>query len=134
MTNVNSRGRGRALSARWFAWQCGTLCLMAIGYSLFARLMQADVLISSMSFLLGGGISILASSYFAWKLFTHTDARAAQRIVANLYIAEALKLLISAAGLALVFAWMPVDPIAVLIGFVVTYLTSLIIVAVLALK
>lgn len=136
MPNADRRGGGKALSVRWFAWQCVTVGVLAIVYSLFARIMQADMLSAFLSFLLGGSISILAGSYFAWKLFSHTAAPARrlmpQRIVANLYIAEALKLLISAAGLAVVFAWLPVDPVAVLIGFIITYLTSLIIVAVLS--
>ena len=55
-------------------------------------------------------------------------------MIANLYVAEALKLIISAAGLAMAFVWLPVEPGAVLVGFIATYLTSLIIVATLAVR
>lgn len=123
--NFNS---GRALSKKWLLWQCGTLCILAITYYLLAGLQ------ASYSATLGGLVSIISNAYFAWKLFTHTGARAAQRIVVNLYVAEGLKLLISAVGLAVIFVWLSVDATAVLVGFVATYLCSLVIVGLLTLK
>ena len=123
---------GRALSLRWLVWQCGVVSILAIIYFLFAGL-QAGY-----SAALGGLISVLASGYFAWKLFTHTGARSAARIVINLYIAEALKLLIAAACLAAALYWAGIggriDATALLIGFIATHLCSLVIIGILTLR
>lgn len=119
---------GKALSKKWLIWQCAVLCLVAIIYYLLAG-PQA-----SYSASLGALVSIISNAYFAWKLFTHTGARAAGRIVTSLYVAEGLKLLIAAVGLTVIFIGLPADPTAVLIGFFITYLSSLIIIATLNLK
>ena len=116
---------GRILSVKWLCWQSGGVGCIAITYLILAGTQ------SGYSALLGGLISILANGYFAWKLFTHTGARAANRIVANLYAAEALKLLIAGAGLATIFMWAPVEPTAVLVGFLGAYLGSIILIALL---
>ena len=119
---------GKALAKKWLVWQCGILSLVVIISYLLAG-SQA-----SYSALLGGLVSVLSNTYFAWKLFTHTGARAAQRIVVNLYVAEGMKLLISAVGLTLIFVGLPADPTVVLVGFLVTYVSSLVAVSFLTLK
>ncbi|MFI4954764.1 MAG: ATP synthase subunit I [Gammaproteobacteria bacterium] len=123
--NLNS---GWTLSKKWLIWQCGILCIVAIIYYLLAG-PQA-----SYSASLGALVSVISNAYFAWKLFTHTGARAAQRIVINLYVAEGVKLLISAVGLAAIFIWLPADPTPALVGFLITYLSSLVVIGVLTLK
>ena len=119
---------GRTLSKEWLIWQCAVVCILAIIYYWLAGSL------ASYSASLGGLISLISNAYFAWKLFTHTGARAAERIVVNLYAAEGLKLLISGVGLAVAFIWLPTDPTAVLVGFLITYLSSLVIIGLVTLK
>lgn len=112
---------GRALSLQWLLWQIAVVATLAVIYYLIAGVHEGY------SAFLGGFISVLASGYFAWKAFTHTGARNAVRIVMSLYAGEALKLVIAAVGLAVAFKWGNVAPLATLVGFLVTYFSSLVI-------
>jgi len=115
------RNPGRALSLQWLLWQIAVVATLAVIYYLIAGIHEGY------SAFLGGFISVLASGYFAWKAFSHTGARNAVRIVMSLYMGEALKLIIAAVGLVVAFKWGDVQPTATFIGFLVTYISSIVI-------
>jgi ATP synthase protein I len=122
------RNPGRALSLQWLLWQIAVVATLVVIYCLLAGIHEGY------SAFLGGFISVLASGYFAWKAFSHSGARQAVRIVLNLYAGEALKLIIAALGLAVAFKWGGVQPLATLVGFIVTYLSSLVIAGILSIR
>lgn len=130
MANKNSlqRNPGKALSLQWLLWQVAVVVTLVVIYCLLANIHEGY------SAFLGGFISVLASGYFAWKAFSHSGAQKAVRIVLSLYTGEALKLIIAALGLALAFKFGDVQPIATLVGFVVTYLSSLVIAGILSIR
>ena len=70
------------------------------------------------SLALGGLIAVLAQAYFAWRVFRHTGAQAAQRIARESYTGEIGKFLLAVAGFALVFAfYRPLAAWAVFAGY-----------------
>ena len=83
---------------------------------------------SAYSLLLGGLICAVPNAYFTSKAFRYRGARAAQKIVRAFYVGEAVKILLMCAGFALTFNFVkPLSPTAVFSGFVVTYLTGLLV-------
>lgn len=78
------------------------------------------------SVFLGGVISTIPSTYFAYKVMGETGARAMGRVVRNAYLGEVIKLALIGAGFALVFVL--VDPLHVpglFVGFVLVHLAGL---------
>ncbi|MBA2710897.1 MAG: ATP synthase subunit I [Tatlockia sp.] len=73
------------------------------------------------SAMLGGLVAIVPSILFAKKMFRYQGARAAQQIVKNFYIGEALKIFSTAILFTLVFVLYKVAPLA----FFTTYIVVL---------
>lgn len=74
--------------------------------------------VSAYSFFAGGVISVLPGAVFARMAFLELGASAAQRIVRNFYIGEAVKLAMMGAGFALAFVYIePLNAAALFAGF-----------------
>lgn len=67
---------------------------------------------------LGSTVYIIPTSCFAAKFLVDGGASAARKIVKNFYKAEVTKLLLSAVLFALVFRFVPIQPVAFFIGFI----------------
>ena len=74
------------------------------------------------SALLGGGVGVAATLLFAIALFRHREGTSAARVAWGFYLGQALKVLLTVALLALVFRSRGTAPLAVLAGYVATYL------------
>lgn len=86
-----------------------------------ASLMLAG-LVFAYSAVLGGLISIVPSVYFAHKVFRYSGARAMEKVVRSAYVGEAVKLILTGFGFALVF--LLVDPVhapALFAGFLLVH-------------
>jgi len=82
--------------------------------------------IAAWSALLGGLISTIPSTYFAYKVMGQTGARAMERVVRGAYLGELIKLVLIGTGFALTFVL--VDPLHVpslFAGFVLVHLSGL---------
>ncbi len=94
----------------------GALGLAALGW------------VSAYSLLTGGLISAIPNAYFANKAFRYRGARAAQKIVRELYTGEAVKLLMTGAGFALSFAFIePLNVAALFSGFILVHVTGILV-------
>jgi len=62
-------------------------------------------LVVAYSLLSGGLICAIPNAYFSIKAFQHRGARAAKKIVKAFYVGEGIKILLTCAGFALVFAY-----------------------------
>jgi ATP synthase protein I len=83
--------------------------------------------IAARSALLGGVISTLPSTYFAYKVMGPSGARAMERVVRGAYLGELIKLVLIGTGFALTFVL--VDPLHVpslFAGFVLIHLAGLV--------
>lgn len=97
---------------------------------LSASLLLLSGWISAYSLLIGGLISALPSALFAHRVFKYRGARAAYKIVRELYTGQALKLVLVSAGFALSFYYVtPLNVLALFAGFILTHLTGLIVLA-----
>jgi ATP synthase protein I len=84
--------------------------------------------ISAYSVLIGGLINMIPNAYFAHKAFRYRGARAAQKIVRELYTGEAIKLLLMGAGFALSFLYVkPLNTAALFSGFVLVHITGILV-------
>jgi len=84
--------------------------------------------ISAYSVLIGGLINVIPNAYFAHKAFRYRGARAAQKIVRELYTGEAIKLLLMGAGFALSFLTIkPLNTAALFSGFVLVHITGILV-------
>jgi ATP synthase protein I len=78
------------------------------------------------SVLLGGMISTIPSTYFAYKVMSQTGARAMERVVRNAYLGEVIKLALIGTGFALVFVLVePLHVPGLFAGFVLVHLVGL---------
>lgn len=97
MMLVHGNGAHRNLALRVVALQgLLALCMAASAYLLSG-------LPAALSALAGGVIAVLPNAVFALLAFRHRGARAAQRMLADLYRAEAWKFVLTALGFALAF-------------------------------
>jgi ATP synthase protein I len=87
--------RARRMAYAFVGVQAAVMLIAALAY-LFVSVTAA------WSALLGGVAIVLPSSYFAYRLFRITSARAARKIVRAFYVGEITKILLSAV-LAVVF-------------------------------
>lgn len=86
--------------------------------------------ISAYSLLIGGLISALPGALFASRVFRYRGARAAHKIVRELYTGQALKLVFMGAGFALSFYYVtPLNVVALFSGFILVHLAGLILLA-----
>jgi len=84
--------------------------------------------ISAYSVLIGGLINVIPNAYFAYKVFRYRGARAAQKIVRELFTGEAIKLLLMGAGFALSFLYVkPLNTAALFSGFVLVHITGILV-------
>ncbi len=58
------------------------------------------------SALAGTAVAVLPNLVFVWIVFRHRGARAARRVIGDLYLAEAGKFLLTVCLFAAVFAWL----------------------------
>lgn len=100
--------------------------LVVFGLSLAALVLLGWV--SAYSVLTGGLINAIPNAYFAGKAFRYRGARAAQKIVRELYTGEAIKLLLMGAGFALSFLYIkPLNIAALFSGFVLVHITGILV-------
>ncbi|MFT5481793.1 MAG: ATP synthase protein I [Halieaceae bacterium] len=72
----------------------------------------------SYSVFLGGAVAVLPQVFFAVKVFRYAGASSAANVARSSYVGEVGKFALSAAGFALIFAWVePLRHEAVLMGF-----------------
>lgn len=74
------------------------------------------------SALLGGGVGVAATLLFVIALFRYGEGTSAARVAWGFYLGQALKVTLTVALLALVFRSRGIAPLAVLAGYVATYL------------
>lgn len=74
------------------------------------------------SALLGGGVGVVATLFFVLALFRHREGTPAARVAWSFYLGQALKVVLTVALLALVFRSRGTTPLAVLAGYMATYL------------
>jgi len=82
---------------------------------------------SGMSFLLGGGISIIPALLFGKIFFQTTGARAAKKVLNAFYIAEAIKLLLMGILFVLTFQWQGLQAAFLFLGFIFAQLVNILI-------
>lgn len=86
--------------------------------------------VSAYSLLIGGLLSALPGALFASRVFKYRGARAAHKIVKELYTGQALKLVLMSAGFALSFYYVkPLNVVALFSGFILVHITGLIVLA-----
>ncbi len=86
--------------------------------------------VSAYSLLIGGLLSALPGSLFASRAFKYRGARAAHKIVKELYTGQALKMVLMSAGFALSFYYVkPLNVVALFSGFILVHITGLIVLA-----
>lgn len=84
--------------------------------------------VSAYSLLIGGLLSALPGALFASRVFKYRGARAANKIVNELYIGQALKLVLMSAGFALSFYYVkPLDVVALFSGFILVHIIGLVV-------
>jgi len=76
-------------------------------------------MIAALSAAAGGLACLVPNSYFAYKAFRYSGARAAKDILRSFYAGEAMKLLLTALMFALIFIYMkPLNVAALFGGFI----------------
>jgi len=84
-------------------------------------------IVTAYSILLGGFVSIVPNSYFAWKAFRYRGARNTPLIVRSFYAGESGKLIMTGVMFAIVFAGIrPLNPLAVIVSFIATIFIGLV--------
>ncbi|MEX2488695.1 MAG: ATP synthase subunit I [Pseudomonadales bacterium] len=82
--------------------------------------------VTALSLGLGGLICWIANTVFTVKAFRYRGASATQKIVREFASGEAYKILLSAAGFALAFIYVPAAaPLMVFLGYIGVYLVGL---------
>ncbi len=103
--------RVRRMAYAFVGVQAAVMLITALAY------LSVGVM-ASWSALLGGVAIVLPSSYFAYRLFRITSARAARKIVRAFYVGEVTKILLSAVLAAVFVRFLHVDVIPFLVGFI----------------
>ena len=81
---------------------------------------------AALSLGLGGLICSVANAVFTLKAFRYRGASATSKIVKEFSLGEVLKILLSAAGFALAFIYVPAaKPLLVFLGYIGIYLVGL---------
>ncbi|CBL47384.1 ATP synthase I chain [gamma proteobacterium HdN1] len=108
----------RKLALRLLALQA--LIILACSFGLWVVSSQV-----ALSFLVGGAIVWMGHSYFAYKAFEYSGARAAKQIMRGFYMGEAGKIAITVLLLAATFRWLPnVQTGSLLAGFFMALLLN----------
>ena len=74
------------------------------------------------SALIGGGVSILTSIYFASKVLSVRTGSPAAKIAQAFYVGEVVKLLLTVLLLSAAFLWLPVAPLPLLLAYIAALL------------
>lgn len=74
------------------------------------------------SVLLGGGVWVLPSLYFTYRVFSWQPEKSAQNLAGLFYRAELTKLLLCAVFFVLVIKFLPSEPMIFLMAFIVAQL------------
>ena len=83
--------------------------------------------VTAYSVLLGGLISIVPNSYFAWKAFRYRGASNTPLIVKSFYAGETGKLIMTGVSFALVFGGVkPLNELAVIVSFIIAIVVGLV--------
>jgi ATP synthase protein I len=113
LTPVAAERRAALGVVRRQAWVALALALVAgLGFGFGA----------ARSVLLGGGVGVVATLFFVLALFRHREGTPAARVAFGFYLGQVLKVLLTVALLALVFRSRGASPLAVLAGYMATYL------------
>lgn len=115
--------QGHKQAKKYLLIQATTVLVVAIAF-LLKELQVAIALLS------GGMVVVIANFYFVYKVFSHSGARATQKVVSAFYLGESIKMVISAGMLAVVFVWFAENESYVLSGYVLAYLLQWIVPAI----
>lgn len=103
------------------AAQLGAVLVLAIAGLLLSGVTTA------LSLALGGLVCWVANTVFTIKAFKYRGASATEKIVKEFATGEALKILLSGAGFALVFIYVSAaSPLLVFLGYIGVYLVGLV--------
>lgn len=94
------------------------LVLQVIVTAILSGLFLFDSQRAAFSAFLGCLVCLLPSQYFAAKVFKHTGAQAAKKIMKAFYLGEALKIALTIALFALVFLYVDIAPGPFFTGFI----------------
>ncbi len=72
------------------------------------------------SALVGGGISLLVTAYFASKVLSVRIGSPAAKIARAFYVGEVVKLLLTVVLLSVALLWLPVSPLPLLLAYMAT--------------
>lgn len=93
-----------------------------VSSGLFLIFKNSDAALSS---LLGGALFVLPQTYFGYKAFAKSGARAIQQILSNFYSGESGKILLIAAGFAIVHRFsLAADVLAMYTTFIVVLILN----------
>lgn len=129
MSKTRQRGIQRPPVYRWLLLQGGVAILISLAFWLAGGDSgeggSGYDWVSGYSALLGGLIFVVPNSYFAFKVFAHSGARAAPQIMGSFYRGEAGKLILCAILFAVVFKFVrPIDVTALFSTFAVMLVTN----------
>ena len=74
------------------------------------------------SALLGGLINLIATGYFAYRVFALKPGATAHQIATAFYIGEAIKILLTCALFAVILVWLDVAPLPLFLAYIATML------------
>ncbi len=83
-----------------------------------AGLLFAVNLQAAYSLLLGGALCLLANVIVAYGIFPRVGRRGSLRILKRFFVAEALKYLITVLAMIALFKWVPLNPLAFFVGYI----------------
>ena len=94
-----------------------TLTLTAMVLSFFLLDFRA-----AYSACVGGGISVITTAYFAYKVFSAKPGTSAQQVARTFYMAEVIKILLTAVLFIIVLLWFNVSFLPLFLTYAVTLL------------
>ena len=101
---------------------CQSAATLLLGFA-FYFLADKNVALSVVT---GALISLIPYTYFAFKAFAYIGAQAMHRTVANIYIGEMVKLILTACGFALAFLYLnTINVLALFLGFIFVHLSGI---------
>ena len=104
----------RKQAMRIITWQLIVVILLGLICGIFYNILIAKSAVT------GGLIAFLPNLLFVLLVFSETGALAAKRIVKRFYLAEGLKLMITAILFVLALVLLVVEPLPLFIGFIIT--------------
>lgn len=71
---------------------------------------------------LGGGISVVATAYFAWRVFAFSENQSLDKVVRAFYVGEVSKILITVVLFYVVITWVDVAHLPLFLTYIATLL------------